>query len=126
MNTPREIHKYPIVWTNDLSQPIPVSDFRNIGLTIAGIGSVSVLGSKDKTVEPIDFASSSTLANSYATIAIYDETVTTNNWVTSLTVNNATKLAEIDTNLLTWICLSRTTASIDNPVDAFITVADNA
>lgn len=121
MSVPRNVKKETITWTSNLSQPILVTDWRNIELTVVGTGSVSILASKDKTIDPIDFSSPSTITNSYATIALYDETVTSSNFVTTLTVSGSTKIAEIDSNLLTWIAVSRS----DDTVDAFITYSDN-
>lgn len=126
-STPRQIQEISITWTDNKSQPILVSDFRNVGLTVVGTGNVSVLASKAKPVGgqfgdgTIDFTIPSTIDNSYATVAIYDETVLTNNWVTSLVVAGSTKIAEIDINELTWICLVRNGSG----VDAFVTVSDN-
>lgn len=119
--TPREIFKIPITWTNNVSQPILVSDFKNINLTVVGTGAVSVLGSKDVQVDPINFASPSTISNSYATTIILDETVAPVAGATTLTVAGATKIGRVDTNTLTWIALSRNL----NTVDAFITISDN-
>jgi hypothetical protein len=121
MSVPRNVKKQPITWTSNLSQPILVTDWRNIEITVVGTGDVSVLASKDKTIDPIDFSSPSTITNSYATIALYDETVTSSNFVTTLTVSASTKIAEIDSNLLTWIAVSRSA----DTVDAFITYSDN-
>lgn len=127
MTTPRQIFEIEIKWTNNQSQPILVSNFRNVGLTVVGTGSVSVLASKsapsggiDGTKE-IDFTQPSTIQNSYAQVAIYDETVITNNWVLSLVVAGETKLGELDINELSWICLIRDT----DTVDASVTVSDN-
>lgn len=125
--TPRQIYEIPITWTNNLSQPILVSNFRDVGLTIVGTGSISVLASKSAPIggtdgsKVIDFTSPSTIDNSYATVAIYDETVVSSNWVLALTVAGATKLAEVDINQLSWICLSRDS----DGVDASVTVCDN-
>lgn len=125
--TPREVRKYPIIWTNNLSQPILARDFRDIGITIIGTGDVQVLGSleapQDSTYgspTEVDFSVASALGNSYAAVVIADLTVP-NTYVTTLSVAGATKLGEVNTNLLTWICLSR---SIDT-VDALVTVCDN-
>lgn len=126
-STPRQIYEIPIIWTNNQSQPILVSNFRNIGLTAVGTGSISVLASKSAPAggqtgsKEIDFTQPSTIDNSYAQVAIYDETVITSNWVLALVVSGSTKLGEIDTNELTWICLTRTA----DTVDATVTVADN-
>ena len=126
--TPRQIYEIPITWdSNNRSQPILVSNFRNVGLTVVGTGNVSVLASKsapaggEKGTKVIDFNSASTINNSYATVAIYDETVLVNNWVLSLVVAGSTKLGEVDINELSWICLQRSGSG----VDASVTVADN-
>lgn len=125
--TPREVRKYPIIWTNNLSQPILARDFRDIGITIIGTGGVQVLGSLEAPQDPlkgspeeVDFTAPSVLGNSYAAVVIADLT-TPNSYVTTLSVTGATKLGEVNTNLLTFICLSR---SVDT-VDALITVCDN-
>lgn len=126
-STPRQIYEIKIDWTNNQSQPILVSDFRNIGITAVGTGDVSVLASKSKPTggslgsEQINFLSPSTINNSYVQVAIYDETVITGNWVLALTVAASTKLAEVDINELSWICLTRTI----NTVDALVTVTTN-
>lgn len=126
-STPRQIIEIKVEWTDNKSQPILVSDFRNVGLTVVGTGSISVLASKSAPTggtsgsKEIDFTSPSTIDNSYAQVAIYDETVTTNNWVTAITVAGSTKLAEVDINELSWICLTRTV----DTVDATVTVSDN-
>lgn len=123
-STPRQIIEIPIVWTANKSQPILVSDFRNIGITAVGTGDLSVLASKSKPnggstgSEEIDFTVASTINNPYAQVALYDETVTTNNWVLALTVAASTKLAEVDINELSWICLVRTADTLDATVTA--------
>lgn len=127
MHTPRQIIEIKIEWIDNKSQPILVSNYRNVGFTAVGTGSISVLGSKSKPFggasgsETIDFTAPSTITNSYAQVAIYDETVTTNNWVTAITVAGSTKLAEVDINELSWICLTRTV----DTVDATVTCSDN-
>lgn len=120
---PRDIKKYPIVWTNNLSQPIFVGDFRDIDLTIVGTGNVVVLGSAERNDDdaPPDFSSPSTITNSYAAMVVADLT-TVNTYTTALAVAGATKIGEVNTNLLTWICLSRSTGT----VDAFVTATDNS
>jgi len=120
MSVPRMIVQEKITWTNNKSQPIFAGDFRNIGITIVGTGTLSVLGSKSRQQDPIDFTAASTLANSYATIVLADETVA-NTYATSLTVSGSTKIAEVNTNELGWICLSRSGSG----VDAFVTMTDN-
>lgn len=118
--TPREIRKIPITWTADKSQAIFVADFRNIVLTIVGTGTATVLGSVEKTTEPVDFGSPSVLGNTYAEIVIADLTVA-GAYATTLIVAGATKLGEVNTNLLTWIQITRSAGTLD----AFITVCDN-
>ena len=63
---------------------------------------------------------SSNSSNSFAPIVIADETVA-NSYVTSLSLSSQTKLAEVNTNLLTFICLLRSS----DTVDAFVTVTTN-
>lgn len=123
MANPRDTKKIPITWTSDFSQVIKANDFRNIGLTIVGTGDIQVLASKEKNPadEPVDFTAPSTIDNAYAAIVIADETLATGSYSTSITVSGSTKLAEINTNLATFICLSRSA----DTVDAYITVTDN-
>lgn len=118
----RDIKKIPITWTANKSQAIFCGDYRNIGLTIVGTGTITAQGTKQKNDAdtPPDFTASSTITNSFATIVIADETAV-NTYATSLAVAGATKLGEINTNLLTWVSLSRSA----DTVDAFITVTDN-
>jgi len=120
---PRDIKKYPITWTGNRSQPIFVGDFRDIDLTIVGTGTATVLGSADKALsnDAPDFTIASTISNSYATMVIADLT-TPSTYATSLIVANATKIGEVNTNLLMWVCITRSA----NTLDAFITVCDNA
>lgn len=118
MSNSRKIKQYPITWTNDLSQPIFCGDFRNIGITIVGTGDIQVLGTKD--INKVDFSASSTLSNSFAAIVIADETVA-NTYSTTISVSASTKLAEVNTNDLQYICLSRSGSG----VDAFVSLTDN-
>ena len=108
MANPRDIKKIPITWTGNLSQAIKADDFRNIGLTIVGTGDV-----------PVDFSVASTISNAFAALILADETSTT--YSTTLSVSGSTKLAEVNTNLATFICVSRSA----DTVDAYITVTDN-
>ena len=121
MANPRLIQKYPITWTSNQSQLIGVKDVRDIDITVVGTGTITVYGSADMTVEGIDFTSPSTISNSYAEMVIADLT-TPNTYATSLAVTAETKIGEVNTNLLTWISVSR---DVDT-VDAFITVCDNS
>ncbi len=120
MSVPRMIVQEKINWTDNLSQPIFAGDFRNIGITLVGTGSISVLGSKSRQQDPIDFSQPSTLSNSYAIVIIADETIA-NTYTNSLSVVGSTKIGEVNTNELGWICLSRSA----DTVDAFVTMTDN-
>ena len=116
---PRDIKQIPITWTSDKSQPIFVGDFRDVVLTIVGTGTATVLASADKEV--VDFTIASTIDNSFATMVIADMT-TASTYATSLAVAGTTKLGEVNTNLLTWICVTRSAGTLD----AFITICDNS
>ncbi|MGV8130847.1 MAG: hypothetical protein ACP5N7_01975 [Candidatus Pacearchaeota archaeon] len=124
MANPRDVKQIPITWTSDKSQPILVSDFRDVVLTIVGTGTATVLGTtlvpKNATATPVDFTTSSTITNPYAAVVIADLT-TANTYATSLAVAGATKMGEVNTNLLTYICVTRSAGTLD----AFITVCDN-
>ena len=125
---PRRIRKTPITWTTvgglDYSQPISVADYRDVGITIVGTGDVQALATKDiknsNFESPVDFTASSTIDNSYAALVIADET-TPNTYVTTFSVSSATKLGEVNTNEITFVCLTRSV----NTVDAFVTYCDN-
>ena len=116
---PRDIKQYPIVWTDNKSQPIFVGDFRNVVITLVGTGTVSVQGTADKDV--VDFTSASTLSNSYATMVIADMTAAST-YATSITVSSSTKLGEVNTNLVTYVSLTRSA----DTVDCFVTLSDNS
>lgn len=123
MANPRDTKKIPIEWDGDYSQPIKVSDYRDIGVTAVGTGTLQVLGTKEKYLandNSVDFQATSTITNSFAPIVIADETVA-NSYVTSLSLSSQTKLAEVNTNLLTFICLLRSS----DTVDAFVTATTN-
>lgn len=111
--------KTPIQWTNNKSQPILTSDYRNIGITAVGTGEITAIATKDTNLP--DFGSASTINNPYCEVVIYDETLTTGSFVNPLVLDNETKVAEIETNLLTWVVLER---NVDT-VDAFVTVVNN-
>lgn len=123
MANPRDTKQIAIVWTSNQSQAIKVNDFRDIDLTLVGTGVITVLGSQQKNPDDtaVDFTLSSTIDNAYAPIVIADLT-TPNTYVTTISVTSSTKLAEINTNLLTFVCLQR---SLDT-VDAYLTVCDNS
>lgn len=126
---PRDVKQLnKIVWTPHggstyISQPIKVADFRDIGLTLVGTGTITVLGTKQKNASdtPPDFTASSTIDNAFAAIVIADET-TPNTYATSIAVSSSTKLAEVNTNLMTYIALTRSVGT----VDAYLTVCDNS
>lgn len=116
---PRDIKQIPITWTDNLSQPIFVGDFRNVVVTVVGTGKVFVNGTADKDL--VDFTSASTLANSHARIVIASLTVA-NTYDDEIGATAGTNLGEVNTNLLTYICLER---DLDT-IDAFITLSDNS
>lgn len=86
-------------------------DHRNQVIGITGIGTVKVYGSIQK--DPVDFTQPSTIGNQYAQIVLADYSLTTNQYVTSLIVAGATKLAELNTNLLTWIGIHRSAETVE-------------
>ncbi len=105
----------PITWTSNKSQPICVSDFRDITLTIVGTGTAGVLGSAGAVNDVIDFTSSSVIGNAFANVVIADLTAA-NTYATTLAVTGATKLGEVNTNALTWICITRSADTLDGYV----------
>lgn len=122
MANPRDTKQIPITWTSNKSQPIKVNDFRDVVLTIVGTGTATVLGSAQKNAAdtPPDFTASSTISNSFITTVIADIGVAST-YATSLVAAGNTKMGEVNTNLLTFICVTR---SVDT-LDGFITVCDN-
>lgn len=117
---PRDIKNYPIVWTvGNQSQEIFVGDFRDVVLTIVGTGVATVLCSCDEDVP--DFTSPSTISNSYKALVIADLAVP-NSYSVSLAAVADTQMGEINTNLIRWICVTRSV----NTLDGFITACDNA
>ena len=132
MMAPRQVRKTKITWTQIggpmglwYSQPIFVADYRDVDITIVGTGDLQVLVTKElynsNIDTPVDFTVTSTIDNSWAAEVIADLTIP-NTYVTTLTVTGSTKLAELNDNLATFICLTR---SIDT-VDAFVTYCDNS
>jgi len=115
----RNTKQYPITWTADVSQVIQVSDFRNIVITMVGTGNITVNGSADKEAV-IDFTAASTISNSFAPIVLADLTVAST-YTTNPAVSAATKILEINTNLLTSISITRSAGT----VDAIVTICDN-
>ncbi len=87
------------------------ADHRNQVIGIVGTGTVTVYGSMQKA--PVDFTAPSTIDNLYAVIVLADYSLSSSNYVTSLSVTNATKIAELNTNLLTWIAIHRSANTVD-------------
>lgn len=117
---PRDIKNYPIVWTvGNQSQPIFVGDFRDVVLTIVGTGTAAVLCSCDAEVP--DFTAPSTITNSYKALVIADLAVP-NTYATTLIAAGNTQMGEVNTNLVRWICVTRSI----NTLDGFISACDNA
>lgn len=81
------------------------ADHRNQLIGIVGTGTVTVYGSMQKA--PVDFSAPSTIDNLYAVIVLADYSLASSNYVTSLSVTGSTKIAELNTNLLTWIGIHR-------------------
>ncbi len=88
-----------------------VVDFRNQVIGATGTGVVTVYGSMQK--EPPDFTQPSTIDNQYAVIVLADYSLATSQYVTSLVVSSATKIAELNTNLLSWIAIHRSVDTVD-------------
>lgn len=130
MTNPRIIRKTSIEWTFNsddslwYSQPIQVSSFRDVGITVVGTGDVQALGSKqwdnNQQIIPL-FTDPSIISNSYVAVIIADET-TPNTYVTTFSVSASTKIGELNTNMVTYVCLTRST----DTVDAFLTYCDNS
>lgn len=98
-----------------------VADFMALVLTGVGIGTLKVLGSAQRL--PPDFSSPSTILNSYAEMVLADYSVPGAYYSGSagVTVSSSTKIVEVNTNLLTWIAITR---SVDT-VDALLTETNN-
>lgn len=128
MANPRLIKKYPITnWTDVggtfYSDPIFVGDYRDIVITISGTGTAIVLGTNDLKPDqtPVDFTATSSIDNSYVQLVIAD-VGSTGAYATSLVAAGDTKMGEVNTNLLTWVCVTRSADTLD----AFITLSDNS
>lgn len=120
--SPRQTHRIPITWTNNQSQPIFIQDMRDVVLTIVGTGTATILGSADTTTGlVVDFTTTSTLANSFTSIVIADLGVP-NTYATTLAATAETKIGELNTNLMAWICVTRTASTLDG----FISACDNS
>lgn len=96
-------------------------DYRNAVLAVVGTGTVIVYGSSQKA--PPDFTSPSTINNSYAPVMLADYTTPATYYAggAGVAVSSATKLVEINTNLLTWIAIHRSAET----VDVKLTLTDN-
>jgi hypothetical protein len=116
---PRDIKKQSITWTANKSQPIWVGDFRDVVLTIVGTGTATVLATASKEV--VDFTAASTIGNAFATMVIADMTAAST-YATSLVVAGATKLGEVNTNLVGWVCITRSADTLDG----YLTYCDNS
>lgn len=89
------------------------ADFRNQVLTVVGTGTVIVYGSTQK--DPPDFTVASTITNSYAPIVLADYSIqnTYYNGAAGVTVAGATKIVELNTNVLTWVAIHRSAGTVD-------------
>lgn len=96
-------------------------DYRNQVLTVVGIGTVIVYGSVQK--DPPDFTLPSTIGNSYAPIVLADYSIqnTYYNGASGVVVAGATKIVELNTNLLSWVAIHRSA----NTVNVKLTETDN-
>lgn len=90
-------------------------NFRDIVLTLVGTGNVKAYGSAQKL--PPDFSQTSTLANSWTPISLVDYSLVGTGaffaGATGVSVSNATKLAELDTNGLTWFAIKRSVDTVE-------------
>ena len=124
--------KYQLTWDENgfLLNPGPVPGnawdakvFRDVVLTIIGTGNIKVYGSAQ--AEPPKFEDPSTLENTWTPIALVDYSLVGApayfDGATGITVTNETKLAELDTNGLTWFAIKRTVTE-GNVVDVLATV----
>ena len=96
------------------------ADYRDILLTAVGTGTVVVYGSCQK--DPPDFTSASTITNSYVPIVLADYALVNTYYAgtAGITVAGATKIVELNTNLLTWVAFHRSV----NTVDILLTETD--
>ena len=86
---------------------------------MVGTGNIIVNASADNE-NLINFTDPSTIGNSFAPIVLADLTEA-NTYSTNPAVTAATKILEVNTNLITWISITR---SVDT-VSAFVTLCDN-
>lgn len=118
MSVERTIDQIKITWTSNKSQPISIGSYRNAVVTAVGTGDISVLCSGSET--EIDFTAPSTIDNAYSGVVLADLGVP-NTYATSLSLTAETKLAELNSNLIGWICLVRSV----NTLDAYVSIGDN-
>lgn len=97
-------------------------DFRNLLITLVGTGTIIVYGSAQQN--PPDFTAPSSITNSYTPIVLADYSLANTYYAgaTGVTVAGATKIVELNTNLLTWFAIHRSA----NTVEALATETDNA
>jgi hypothetical protein len=99
-----------------------VKDFRNIIVTVVGTGTVYIHGSAQ--IDPPDFNSASTIDNSHALITTKDyaiQNIYYNGSVGIVVGGGATKIVEVNSNVLAWLAFERTVET----VDVIVTVSDN-
>ena len=123
-----------LVWGSDgfLKNPISqgslsvgnafeVKSYRDAVLTAVGTGTILVYGSSQKN--PPDFSQASSINNSWVLISLMDYSLVGSasfyTGATGAVVSSSTMLAELDTNLLTWIGIHRSA----NTVNAKLTIA---
>lgn len=90
------------------------SAWRDIILMAIGTGTVVVHGSTQR--QPVDFNAASTINNAHVPIALADISLVTSNYIagaTGVVVAGATKMVELNTNLLTWIGIHRSVNTVD-------------
>lgn len=94
---------------------------RNIIITVVGTGNIKVYGSAQEL--PPNFNAASTIDNSYTPIILADYSTQAiyYNGSVGVTVAGATKIVELNTNMLTWIAIKR---SVDT-VQVLVTISDN-
>lgn len=88
-------------------------DYRNQVLMVSGTGTVIVYGSAQKT--PPDFSQAPSIDNFYVPIVLADYAVkqTYYDGATGAVVAGGEKMVELNTNLLTWIGISRSAETVD-------------
>lgn len=84
---------------------------RNQVVMVSGTGTVIIYGSAQKS--PPDFTSAATIDNSYAIMVVADYSLAASQYITSIVVASETKIVEINTNLLSWVAIHRSAATVD-------------